>query len=358
MSLDGMFSPGCCRPNPEPLSALGAALDALAPRSAAEDPWRSGAFDLLGRHGFLAGFVPVEHGGTAADEAGLLAGLAAVAEHCLTTALVVSQWAAAVRIIAAGSAAVRAARLPALASGRETTTVGISQLTTSRQHARSPALVASRDTDGWRLDGDCPWVTGADVTDTIVTGAATAAGDPIFFVVPTTAPGLVIEPPLRMLALSGSRTSAVRFGGVRPVDVIDLGSVAGPRAGGLGTTALALGATRAAVSLVRREALTRPGLGGIVAGLDAETESIARRLHEGATAGIDGSGRDALRADATGLVVRAAQAALTTAKGAGFVAGHPAERLARESLFFLVWSCPQSVAAAVLCDLATGQPQA
>jgi len=34
------------------------------------------------------------------------------------------------------------------------------------------------------------------------------------------------------------------------------------------------------------------------------------------------------------------------------VAGHPAERLVRESLFFLVWSCPQSVSAAVMCELA------
>jgi hypothetical protein len=41
-------------------------------------------------------------------------------------------------------------------------------------------------------------------------------------------------------------------------------------------------------------------------------------------------------------VLRAGQAALTASKGAGFVAGHPAERLVRESMFFLVWSCPQS----------------
>jgi alkylation response protein AidB-like acyl-CoA dehydrogenase len=175
--------------------------------------------------------------------------------------------------------------------------------------------------------------------------------------VPTTAPGLLIEPPLRMLALSGSRTSPVRFAGVRPADVIVLDSQAGPRAGGLATTALALGATQAAVGLLRREALARSALAGIVAGLEAEAASIATRLQMAATRGIEAARRDALRADATGLVVRAAQAALTAAKGAGFVAGHPAERLVRESLFFLVWSCPQSVATAVLCELATGHPQ-
>jgi hypothetical protein len=34
------------------------------------------------------------------------------------------------------------------------------------------------------------------------------------------------------------------------------------------------------------------------------------------------------------------------------VVGHPAERLLRESMFFLVWSCPQPVTESLLCDLA------
>ena len=63
--------------------------------------------------------------------------------------------------------------LPPLARGATFTTVGLSQLTTSRQHLGRPALVAAQDEDGWRLDGLCPWVTGADACDTIVTGAAT-----------------------------------------------------------------------------------------------------------------------------------------------------------------------------------------
>ena len=45
---------------------------------------------------------------------------------------------------------------------------------------------------------------------------------------------------------------------------------------------------------------------------------------------------------------RATQADLAASKGAGFVAGHPAERAVREALFFLVWSCPQPVLAAAL----------
>ena len=34
--------------------------------------------------------------------------------------------------------------------------------------------------------------------------------------------------------------------------------------------------------------------------------------------------------------------------------GPAAERLVRESLFFVVWSCPQTVADALLCELSGG----
>jgi hypothetical protein len=57
---------------------------------------------------------------------------------------------------------------------------------------------------------------------------------------------------------------------------------------------------------------------------------------------------EALRWRATTLALDASQAYLTAAKGAGFVRGHSAERLAREALFFLVWSCPQAVAGQLL----------
>ena len=46
------------------------------------------------------------------------------------------------------------------------------------------------------------------------------------------------------------------------------------------------------------------------------------------------------------------QAALAAAKGTGYVVGHSAGRWCCEALFFLVWSCPQPVMAAQLCELA------
>lgn len=104
--------------------------------------------------------------------------------------------------------------------------------------------------------------------------------------------------------------------------------------------------------MIASEAAARPGLTTVAREFAAEIEALESRVLLAARDGIDPAARDRLRVDATSLVLRTAQASLTAAKGAGFVAGHPAERLVRESLFFLVWSCPQAVADAVLCDLA------
>ncbi|MFN9272339.1 MAG: acyl-CoA dehydrogenase family protein [Planctomycetia bacterium] len=314
-------------------------------------PWRSGAFAILAQSGVLAAFIPADCGGTESREPVIIESLVAIAERCLTTALALTQWASACRIIAAGPPEVRAVWLPALARGDTCTTVGISHLSTSRRHLAAPALAARRESDGWRLNGTCPWVTGADDCDSIVTGALTASGEQLFFIVPTDAAGLSIAPPLDMLALAGSRTSSVAFDGVRPAAVI-APSGGGVRTGGLATTALALGSTRAALAVLDAEAANRPGLAPIAERLRAEVIELAARLDVAASEGITPESRDRFRGDANGLVIRAAQAALTASKGAGFVAGHPAERLVRESLFFLVWSCPQTVADAMLCDLA------
>jgi alkylation response protein AidB-like acyl-CoA dehydrogenase len=347
----GMFTPGSRHPNPVALSALCDTLADLAKETAEIGPWRSGAFASLARSGGLAGFIPADCGGSAATEPALLDMLAAIAARCLTTALALTQWASACRIIAGGEPTVRSARLPALARGDTPTTVGLAQLSTSRRHLGAPAMVAARSNDTWRLTGLCPWVTGADSSDTIVTGAITASGEQLFFVVPTAANGLDIAPPMQLLALSGSRTSSVVFREVEPADVIRP-TETGVRTGGLATTALAVGSTRAAIAILDEEALARPALEPVAAGLRAEVDELWRQLDAAAVGAIEPADRDRLRAHANGLVVRAAQVALTASKGAGFVAGHPAERLVRESMFFLVWSCPQSVTSAVMCELA------
>jgi hypothetical protein len=95
-----------------------------------------------------------------------------------------------------------------------------------------------------------------------------------------------------------------------------------------------------------------------MAELEKEACEIEATLFEAATHGIRTQERNLLRQRANTLVTRTSQAALTASKGAGFVQGHPIERLMRESMFFLVWSCPQSVTESLLCDFAGIQNRA
>ena len=348
-----MFTHDPTRPDDARLTDLRAELASLAAATDREGPWRSGAFASLAEHGLLAGFIAGEDGGSGATEPALHEALSGVASACLTTALVLTQWASACRIIATGPADLRRDLLPGLARGEATATVGIAQLTTSRRHIGTPALRAVGRGTSWWLEGTCPWVTGADSSDLIVSGAVGDDGTPRFFVIPTSAAGLGIGAPMSMLALSGSRTSSVAFDGVEPLAEIVPSAPAPARAGGLATSALAIGAARASIALVAREAVARPALAPVASRFGLEADELANRLAWLAGPEVsDPAARDTLRTAANSLVVRAAQAALTATKGAGFITGHPAERAVRESMLFLVWSCPQQVASAVLCELA------
>src|SRR5262249_23057701 len=50
-----------------------------------------------------------------------------------------------------------------------------------------------------------------------------------------------------------------------------------------------------------------------------------------------------VRGQCNDLAVRVTHAAVAIYKGTALLAGHPAQRLAREAMFLLVWSCPNPV---------------
>jgi len=151
-------------------------------------------------------------------------------------------------------------------------------------------------------------------------------------------------------------------------DVLKFGKCAG--SGGLQTSALALGSARGSIELLADEATRRADLGPVVDGLIEQWGALDDRLAKladappaaaagpasaaPATAPLAGSipsPADEIRAQANSLALRSAQASLAATKGSGYVQGHPAGRRCREALFFLVWSCPQPVTTATLCEL-------
>ena len=66
---------------------------------------------------------------------------------------------------------------------------------------------------------------------------------------------------------------------------------------------------------------------------------------------VDSADANDLRARVNALALQATQAALTASKGVGFVRPHPAQRWARQALFFLVWSCPRPAAEGTMAHL-------
>jgi len=126
---------------------------------------------------------------------------------------------------------------------------------------------------------------------------------------------------------------------------------AGAKTGGLQTSTLAIGLSSSAIDYLEREAQQRIDLKKPADELRREHAALQRDLLALAAGDLVCT-NEALRVRANSLVLRSTQAALAAAKGAGYVVGHPAGRMAREALFFLVWSCPAPVMQANLCELA------
>ncbi|HUY91351.1 MAG TPA: acyl-CoA dehydrogenase family protein [Pirellulales bacterium] len=335
---------------------LAADADALDAAGA----WPQAQLARCGEQGAFGWFVPQQWGGQGWDEERLIRAFLRLGGACLATAFVLTQPQGASRRIAASeNEALKSRLLPSLARGETLATVGISQLTTSRRHLARPMLAARETPTGFVLDGLIPWVTGGAHADYIVTGAVCDDGRQILAVLPTALPGVTPLEPARLVGLSSTHTGEVRCEGVElgaewllagPVEnVLSQGKGAGT--GGLQTSALALGLADAALTFFEQEAAKRSDLAAAAESLRREHAELQGELLA-AVAGRAACSQEELRSRANSVALRSSQAALTAAKGTGYVVGHPAGRWCREALFFLVWSCPQPVMAAALCELA------
>jgi alkylation response protein AidB-like acyl-CoA dehydrogenase len=348
-------------PDDPRLGELCARLRAMSPTLERPGGWPGEQLDLCAAGGVFAWFFPASQGGLGWSEVDLIRGYLRLSAACLTTTFVITQGMGACQRIAdaTGCEALQRDLLPDLIAGRSFATVGISHLTTSRRHLATPVLRAAESQHGFVLDGYSPWVTGATHAQTVVVGATLPDGRQVLLALPTHLPGVTIGPPAELIGLSASQTGPVHCDHVAidcrwllagPVEnVMSLGS--GAKTGGLQTSTLALGLADEAIGFLEREAVPRHELAEPATVLRAEHDQLREHLLRLAVGEAVCSNQE-MRARANSLVLRSSQAALAAAKGAGFVAGHPAGRWCREALFFLVWSCPQPVMAANLCELA------
>lgn len=305
-------------------------------------------------------FVPTEFGGFGWKAREQVEGYLEISSACLSTAFVLTQRTGAVnRIAASTNDLLKSDCLPGLAAGKEFATVGISHLTTSHRHLGNPVLKARKTAGGFELNGFSPWVTGVSFADSVVVGATCDDGTEILAHVLTDQPG-VSRPPLpQLVALTDSCTGEIRLENVLvPNDRLVAGpaekimsSGSGGNTGGLQTSTLAIGLSRAAIDFIEEQSATRAGFHLPLEHLKEQYDSTRDYLFSLADGSPECS-NESLRSQANSLVLRSTQAALMVAKGAGYREGHPVGRWCREALFFLVWSCPQIVADANLCELA------
>lgn len=325
--------------------------------------WPGHHLDAMARAGVMRWDIPKDFGGIDLGPPDMLEGLRLLSAASLVSTFVLTQRSAAVRRIATSSnTTAQEALLPGLLSGELFATVGISHLTTSGQHLSRP-LVSVEDLDeSVLLSGTVPWATGANHADYMITGGTLDDGRQILAAVATRSEGIEVQPPVPLMGLNASQTGAVTLNKVRVAkDMILHGPVekvmqqgTGGGAGSLGTSALAIGTAGGTLTSVRKEAERRPDLFEFLNPMQDECDRLTDELHL-AAAGRHEEGAQAaenLRRRANSLALRSAQSWLAATKGAGYVSGHPAERAVRESMFFLVWSCPQPVLAANLRELA------
>ncbi|QDT00765.1 acyl-CoA dehydrogenase family protein [Adhaeretor mobilis] len=342
----------------ERLAALSSELD-LSGR------WPAEQLRLCGEYGVFEWFVGEEYGGQAWDPLMSTRGYLALSAACLTTTFILTQRTGACRRIdTSANESLKPELLPALARGDSFATVGVSHLTTSGRHLKTPLLRAERTEDGFVLNGMSPWVTGGPHAEHIVIGAQVVereatCDEQILIVLPTDLPGVTCPPHTQLVGLTASHTGQVKLDNVI---VDDRYLLAGPVAkvmtqgtggttGGLQTSTLALGLSRAALDFIRGESDKREELFTPSDALERDWEQTRAALLS-AIEGAPTCSSEQLRTNVNSLVLRSTQAALAAAKGAGYVAGHPVGRWCREALFFLVWSCPQPVVSANLCELA------
>src|SRR5947209_20328560 len=196
---------------PDPVRA------ALAEHAAAADGdlvWPEDSWQAVRQAGVLRWCIPEAYGGLGLGGVDLLTGYEELASACLTTCFLLSQRDAACRRLLDGdNEELRRTLLPALARGDAFATVGLSQLTTSRQHVK-PSLTATAAGGAFRFQGTIPWVTGAEGADYLVIGAVLDDGRQVLAVLPRATPGVTVGPPLDLMALRGSMTAEVRCDGV------------------------------------------------------------------------------------------------------------------------------------------------
>nr|WP_272956114.1 acyl-CoA dehydrogenase family protein [Actinopolymorpha rutila] len=322
------------------------AADLLAPNAADVDTTTvpRSHLDALGRAGLLGLAAPVADGGSAAPPRLQRRIQEVLAGADAATWFVGAQHHGPVRLLADSDAPARAELLPRLARGELVAGTAFAHL---RRWPDRP-VEAERVAGGWRFGGVAPWYTGWELNDVFSLGGATADREVVFGIVPARPrDGLVASEPLRLAAMTATRTVRLRFDGLFvpdshivarvPVDRwlhTDRRNTVMPNPAAFGLVATA----------VRRlhEVAEQTGLTPAGQAADRFAERLERlrehtdRLFDDVPPDDQHDVRLATRARVGTLLVDATTALVVAGGGRSMTLTDPAQRLAREAAFLLV----------------------
>ena len=277
--------------------------------------------DLLCDAGFYGLWAPADVGGCGLGELERLPILEAMAGGCLTTAFVWTQH---------GGASANAARTPvgsplhdrwarALATGEARGGVAFAHVLRPE-----PCLFAERCSDGWKLSGTAPFVTGWGHIDAVLV-AAHNADRLVWMLLPAEEAPTLRSRRLRLAAVDSSVTVELHFEDHRVADddvveVIDYDAWLSLYRQGLRTNgALMLGVASRALALLGPSPL------------DAEMDAARAALYAAEVGEMP-----ECRAQVGYVGIRATSALVSSVGGRAITLAHRAQRLAREALFLLV----------------------
>lgn len=348
-------------PHPLVSAARRLAAEVLAPRAERVDQEGvpASSIEAVRRSGLLGVSAPVAYGGSAAPAAVVRETAEILAGACCSTWFVQTQHHTPVQTLTKADAPLRERLLGPLARGELLSGVAYAQL---RAYPRVPVR-ASRARGGWRFEGTVPWYTGWGLNDVMLLAGVTDDGEALFaFTEAREQPGLRPSPPMRLAALSASRTVSLELDGLRlPDDAVALRTpyetwAATDRPRNTNASPAVFGVTAAALALLDAD----PAAKETALALRARLDAVRRRAYELADHPVPGERieeRLAAKTRAYDLMRAATTAAVVAGGGRAMDLGSPAQRLAREGMFLLVQGQTAAVRTAHLGALAApGRP--
>ncbi|MDT0547425.1 acyl-CoA dehydrogenase family protein [Streptomyces lonegramiae] len=290
--------------------------------------------------GVLGVSGPAAYGGAQAPDPVAREIAEILAGACCSTYFVQAQHHSPVRMLASSASPARERLLRPLCDGTLLSGIAFSHL---RAFPRTPVRVG-RVAGGRRFDGRVPWYTGWGLNDVLLLGGVTEDGEVLFaFADAREQPGLRPTPPLRLAALTGTRTVGLELDGLvvpeeavvwsRPYEewaVADRPKNTNPNPAVFGVARAALSLLEAAGDAEAAE--TARVLGERLNEVRREAYALVDEVEPGERP----ADRLAVKTRAYDVLRAATTAAIVAGGGRAFGLGSPAQRLAREGLFLVV----------------------